>query len=197
MIKPLLINSYPRSGSGFLGQLLIRLPMPGIEVSVIHSPSLIGIKEAITVTILRDPVEAISSNIFKSSRVNDISEIMNRINTHVSGEVNYYCTYVKVAENTSSYLMDFNKLKDDPVGEVNKFLKYHQIDMLFFVDKDSIFETMWKEKYHSELDDIHGGHIPRGVETHPDYIKIYEYVSKSEKLKEAKELYRATIEKIL
>lgn len=196
MIKPILINSYPRSGSGFLGQLLIRLPIPGVEVSVIHSHSLIGINEAITITILRNPLDAISSNIFKSSRVNDISEIIQRIDSYISGEVNYYCTYIRLSENSLSYLMDFNKLKSDPVKEVNKFLNHYQIDALFFVDKDKIFETMEKERYYSELEDIHGGHIPRGAEKHPDYIKIREYVSKSEKLKEAEDLYKRVIDKL-
>lgn len=196
MFKPIIINSYPRSGSGFLGQLLHHVNFPDKEISIMHSIRLIGIKEATTITILRNPKDCISSNIFMSTRHSALSKDISTLDEKIMHDCNVYTKFLTLAKSTSSYMIDFNKLVKDPEKEVNKFLEYLGLNPTFSKKTEDIFDLMEKEKYFSDLEDVYGGHFPRGVEKHPDYARIYEYIHTTPLLDRTYDLYLSTINEL-
>ena len=129
MIKPILINSYPRSGSVFLAEILRNL-LNRHDIEVLHLPELIGINEAISITIIRDPKQCISSNIFKWLITNDLPKDISNLDSIIKSECEYYIKFLKMSKLKKSYLINFKNLILDTENEVTTFLKEYKIYQL-------------------------------------------------------------------
>ena len=187
MSKPILVNSYHRSGSVFFAELLLRSRPPygirNVSVSVVHVPELIGIKEAWSATIFRDPFKAIASNIFKHTGVFGLPENLDGM---AQNEALDYIRYIDAVKKTRSYAINFNSLSKDPVKEANRFFSHHVLEGYSepsLKDVEAVFE---KHKYQ---DTVHTGHIPRGVDNHEEYNFILSHIQTNPVVLQAKELY--------
>jgi hypothetical protein len=173
--------------------LLRSAPDPGLErlrATVVHLPELIGIREVLSVTIFRDPVKAICSNIFKYIGVFGMPESLKNM---VKVEEDDYIKYIDMVKKTKSYSIDFTRLSADPVNEVKKFLVHHGINGYqnpSFEDIDSVFK---KHKYEN---DLHNGHFPREAENDVQYNTVYSYLNSESAIVKAKGAYLEMIKEI-
>jgi len=189
MTKPILVNSYPRSGSVFFSEALMqstpKLRILPLTATVIHIPELIGIKEAITVTIVRDPVKAISSNIFK--RFGVIKSI-NALDEMIEFEENEYLRYIEAAANAKAHIVNFYNLAENPLKEINKFLVSKELSMYELPTLERIEKVFQEHRYNDNIT-VNNGHTPRGVEKYEEYDSIYQYLKEETKLQRSKETH--------
>jgi hypothetical protein len=187
MTKPILVNSYSRSGSVFFAEMLGRSTPPHglkpLRASVVHIPELIGIKEVLSVTIFRDPVKAICSNIFKHVGVFGIPE---RMDSLIKAEQEHYIHYITKVKQSQSYSVDFNSLSADPIKEVKRFLSYYQMEGYKDPHLDDIDAVFKKHRYDN---DLHNGHFPREVENDVQYNIVHTYIQDHNAVSEATALY--------
>ena len=193
-MKPVLINSYSRSGSVFFAEMLLRskpdLEGEQLRATVVHVPELIGVDEVLSVTIFRDPIKAICSNIFKYIGVFGMPE---NLSSMVEAEESDYIRYVKAVQKTKSYAVDFNLLSKEPVNEVKKFLSHHGLGCYknpSFDDIDSVFK---KHKYEN---DLHNGHFPREAENDVQYNIVHNHLKSEGALVQAKGMYLEVLREI-
>ena len=197
MIKPILINSYPRSGSVFFAELTNSIGVTPHQFStVLHVPELIGIDEAITVTIVRDPRECITSDIFKGLLVNDFPEDVDNLNRIIKLECEYYLKFLEMCKLKNPYLINFKNLTSNPKNEVVKFLEKHNINKHFVLNIDNILKGIEQKKFPDDKHDLYTGHFPRGANQDPEYIKIFNHINNSVLLDEAYKVYEEIIKDI-
>jgi hypothetical protein len=197
MIKPILINSYSRSGSVFFAELINSIHTPEyVSASVLHVPEIIGISEAITVTIIRDPKECITSNIFLGLPFNNFLEDFKKLDYTIKYECNHYLKFLKMSKLKESYLVDFKKLILNPKNEIVKFLEKNNINKDVVIDVDNILKGIEQKKFPDDKHDLYTGHFPRGAHQDPEYLKIWDHINNSNMLNEAYAMYQEIIKDI-
>jgi len=196
MTKPILINSYPRSGSVFLAELINSMRTMQYETTVVHLPQIIGIDEVITITIIRNPKECITSDIFKWLLVGKLPENINELDIIIKSECKNYLYFLEMSKLKKSYLINFDKLIKNPKEEIIKFLNKYNFSSEFNLNIDNVLDVIKQKKFADDRHDLYTGHFPRGANQDPEYIKIWEYIKNNDILNEAYAMYEEIIKEI-
>lgn len=189
---PVLINSYPRSGSVFFIESLYTNKnfYFNFTATSIHLPQIIGIDEAITVSIVRNPIDCISSNLYKGLFFNE-KEILNNLESQIKKESEIFLIYLNQIINKKPYVIDFNSLIQDVQQEVKVFLENIGIPSLKQETKESheIINILKKSSKSNNHSLKYEQHFPRGIHLDDQYQNIKKSVYNNDACKEAESIY--------
>ena len=186
------INAYPRSGSVFFGTLMGKRYklIDGMLVSL-HIPHIIDNKNLKTVVIIRNPYEAIASHVHMttSGRNKNITFVDDLLKTYTQDYMLYTENAYENKDSDHLYIMDFNKMKDDPIGQLDLVFDKFKIEDLsdFKKNEHNILDYIKNEFTQGGLTQEHDGHIPR--EKSSNRLWIEDYVQNSELLVDAYQSY--------
>lgn len=187
LAKNIVVNSYPRSASIFFLNLLYMISAEKIYGASIHVPKLVGSKEVIGCTIIRDPIDCISSRLFqgyggKRFIDTDVDEDL------IKSQCEEYLLYMDMSNITKAYTVGFDLIVKSPIEEGIKFLEKHEVlvDRRYCEDikNKDIWTLMPKER-----DTIYDGHYPRQIQDNISYIEIRRSVKDSKSIIQAQEAY--------
>ena len=184
------INSYQRSGNVFFSLSIYSLT--GISVRALHDSNLYYDHLTPQVAIFRNPVDAISSKIYKDldehilNNTNHMSEL-DIIQRELKFDVEEYKKYVidAMSNKKNLVIISFNDIKFDSDVISLKVLSHFKIKLREKKVGKSMKELMTDEK----LVDKYSGHLPR--EKDENRLLIEEIVRDSEDIKEAIDAYNS------
>lgn len=186
-IKTVLINSYPRSASVFLLNLIYKIVDEKIEGSSIHLPGLIGIKEASTCTIFRDPLDSITSHLYQGYGAGQgIESLVNY--DMVKNQCISYMSYIESVNLNRSYYTLFDLVKDNPIEEAIRFLNNKFIK----INYDSVEFTKSLGVWHNldlSQNDLYSGHYPRSADMEKPYLEIRSILEQNDMVAETRDAY--------
>lgn len=186
-IKIVLINSYPRSASVFLLSLIYKIVNEKIDGSSIHLPGLIGIKEASTCTIFRDPIDSINSHLYQGYGT---GQSIDSLISHdmIKHQCVSYMSYIDSVNLNNSYFTSFELIKNNPVEEAIRFLNNKSIKVNSSLIESVAAHDIWNYSDIPE-NDLYAGHYPRSANLEEPYLKIRSALEQSDIIAETRDAY--------
>lgn len=183
----LVINTFPRSGTVFFTQVFSQ---PGVDMflNAIHLPFIFDVQRFYQVTVARDPIEAISSNIYLN-RARIDQDFLEEIKKNVELYILYASSIQENKNNEKLHIVQFERGTSAPIDEIKlAFEKWG----LTFTNPENMTNELLIEKIKNicksrELLGDRGGHMPR--EKTPDRLKIEEIVKENKYIEDALRWY--------
>lgn len=187
----LVVNSYPRSGSVFLGKSLQEYKVDVAYLYSLHLPYLHDNENINTIVIFRDPYECIASHVYMmSNREGGISrdneQLMKFITTCVRNYMLYIDYYIKNKDRQHVYGTTFENMKANThkvCVEILEQFKYHYDKNAVTSDK-SVERQLFEMKKMGDRD----GHMPR--EKTSSRLELEQFIKGLDILDEAFQKYK-------
>lgn len=185
--KTVLINSYPRSASVFFLSLIYKIVNEKIDGSSIHLPGLIGIKEASTCTIFRDPLDSINSHLYQGYGTGQSIDSLVSYDM-IKHQCITYMSYVDSVNLNNSYFTSFELVTSNPIEEAVRFLNNKSIKVNSSLVEFAAAHNIWN---HSDIpeNDLYAGHYPRLANLEDPYLKIRSVLEQSDIIAETRDAY--------
>ena len=185
--KTVLINSYPRSASVFFLSLIYKIVNEKIDGSSIHLPGLIGIKEANTCTIFRDPLDSINSHLYQGYGTGQSIDSLISYDM-IKHQCVSYMSYIDSVNLNGSYFTSFELVKNNPIEEAVRFLNNKSIKVNSSLVKFTAAHNIWN---HSDIpeNDLYSGHYPRSANLEEPYLKIRSVLEQNDIIAETRDAY--------
>lgn len=193
MYKHLVVNAFPRSGSVYFASLLGVHEVSGAQYTSLHLPYIIGNENVKNIVVVRDPYECIASLFYKElnhqrkhqhtetdcwgCRQYVISVMDLGIKDHVEEYIQYIDRCIEFNGSDNLYIVDFNKMKEDPVKELKNVVSKFGLTAREINSSVDVYSMIENSMSSNGMIDDSGGHMPRAKKDLREFIdkKIYEY----------------------
>lgn len=192
-MKPLVINSFPRSGNVFLSTVVGSAFSLESSISALHLPEIFQVKEIYNVSIFRKPSDAISSLINKSREHTDLTNKDGQIDNFkfeysLTRSIKSYISYLDAAEShfDNIQIVSFDDLSKDYKTVVEQISARYTLPINDGYEKNLVFDTnkpIWSDKF--------DGHLPR--EKDDMRLEIEKLVTSSEQINKLNSRYASLI----
>jgi len=181
MVKHLLVNAYPRSGSIFFANFIIEHRPEILSINSLHVPYILDNPNILSVSIIRNPKEAISSYLYmnfhneKQIIGTNNKEFISDFKKHIASYDIYLDYYEKLIGVDFLHVVDFDSMKDNPHKEALSLFDKFKID--YKKDKVANLKEVEKRILDDNFVEDRNGHLPR-IKT-KQRILIDDFVSNS------------------